>query len=118
MRSITNAFYAVGVGAAHPNGARVGIPEVSATEKSNGIQLNTYPNPSQDFVQVKVNGESDSNIEVMITDEMGRVRFEEFSNLNAGENNFDIDIKKLPIGKYNLRAVKMVKMGLLLELNH
>ncbi len=99
------------MGAAHPNGARVGFTEVAETVNSEAFQMTTYPNPTQDFVQIKVEGEADANIEVMITDEMGRVRFEKFSNLNAGENNINIDIKKLPVGKYNLRAVKNGKNG-------
>jgi bacillolysin len=113
VRSITNAFYAVGVGAAHPNGARIGLPveNIVTTKNNDEIQVTTFPNPSQDFVQIKLNGEQDSNIEVMITDEMGRVRFEKFSNLNTGENNINIDVKKLPVGKYNLRAVKTLKDG-------
>lgn len=115
VRSITNAFYAVGVGAAHPNGARIGVSEIVESQNSEQIKITTYPNPSQDFVQIKLNGEADSNIEVMITDEMGRVRFEKMSNMNIGENNINIDIKKLPKGKYYLRAVKNGKNGSLIS---
>jgi bacillolysin len=110
-KSVTNAFYAVGVGAAHPAGARVGVPETDQVASSNEIKISTYPNPSQDYVQIKVEGQSQDNIEVMITDEMGRVRFEKISNLTQGENNINIDVKKLPAGKYNLRAVKSAKDG-------
>ncbi len=111
LRSVTNAFYAVGVGAAHPNGAREGATEDMPIAENSELKITTYPNPSQETVQIKVEGDTDSNIEVMITDEMGRVRFEKMSNLNVGENNINIDIKKLPIGKYHLRAVKSGKNG-------
>ena len=111
VRSVTNAFYAVGVGAAHPNGAREGATEDMPIAENSELKITTYPNPSQETVQIKVKGETDANIEVMITDEMGRVRFEKMSNLNVGENNINIDIKKLPIGKYHLRAVKNGKNG-------
>jgi bacillolysin len=113
VRSVTNAFYAVGVGAASPNGARIGVPvdNTIADINHDDIKISTFPNPSQDFIQLKVKGEANSKIDVTIVDEMGRVRFEKLSNLTDGENNFNIDIKKLPIGKYNLRAVKNSNSG-------
>ena len=113
VRSTTNAFHAVGVGAAHPNGARISAEEIAqmADLEEFKMEISTYPNPSKDFVQIKLEGDKDENIEVLITDELGRVRLERMSNLAAGENNFNIDIKKLPVGKYNLRAVKNGKNG-------
>lgn len=111
-KSVTNAFYAVGIGAAHPGGARMGVNEqASLAEAIKEMEISTYPNPSTEMMQIKLDGEDDATIEVMITDEMGRVKFERMGNLKSGENNINIDIKSLPRGKYNLKAVKNGKNG-------
>jgi bacillolysin len=104
VRSTTNAFYAVGVGAASPNGLReAAVSETADTEEFN---LNTFPNPSQDFVVVNCKVGHNAMIDVMITNEVGSTFYAKSKLLQTGDNSIRIDVKNLPKGKYILKAIR------------
>lgn len=109
VRSVTNAFYAVGIGAASPNGARVGVPD--AANAIPNFEVNTFPNPSNNLVEIKLDAAAHENLQILIVNEAGRVFFEKASRLQTGNNNFNMDISRLPKGKYNLRAIKTGQDG-------
>ena len=106
--STTNAFYAVGVGAAYP------VPITSFSNPKNSLVNNNstediivYPNPSTDLVHLQINSKSESNLEVMLVDMLGRIQFQKTYMQEIGSNEILLDVQQLARGQYLLSVTDL-----------
>ena len=67
------------------------------------FNLNIFPNPSTDEINISFNSDKIMQYQVMIYDELGRVVLKKEKNITyKGENNFEINIQNLNSGNYFL----------------
>lgn len=70
---------------------------------NNGIALHKiYPNPALNKVNVKIESRRSVNSTILITDLSGRIVIEKPISIHTGKNDFNIEIKNLASGTYNL----------------
>ncbi len=75
--------------------------------KEEGIlSMKTYPNPSKEAVQIDYKSKNDAEITVQITDLMGRTYLQKATQVKAGENQLQFDIKNLTNGNYIIRTIQ------------
>lgn len=72
----------------------VGIEENTLSD------MNVYPNPAEDIVNITLNANETTNAQVTITNIMGQVVYKQSTALNAGNNNFQINIGNFNAGVY------------------
>jgi len=78
-----------------------GLEEVPQTLKN----LNIYPNPANDFIDIVLDYDIKSSTEIVIYSEAGYIYHKEkISNLNKNEP-YRLDISKVPAGKYFITIV-------------
>ena len=111
--STTNAFYAVGIGAAYPTPI-VSPNNFSQANMQNGLANNhnyqdviAYPNPSTDLINLHVNLKSASNVDVMLVDMLGRIQFQKTYIGEVGNNELSLNVQHLSRGQYILRVTNL-----------
>ena len=78
-----------------------GLEEVPQTLKN----LNIYPNPANDFIDIVLDYDIKSSTEIIVYSEAGYIYHKEkISNLNKNEP-YRLDISKVPAGKYFITIV-------------
>jgi len=88
-------------------GALVELPIILNVGVEDGListTVNTWPNPTNDVLNVTVDGVANSRIEATVLDLTGRRVLDiPASNLIAGENRFTVNVNTIPNGAYLLR---------------
>ncbi len=80
------------------------ILNVGVEEGLKNTQVNTWPNPTADVLNVTVEGAANSRIEATVLDLTGRRVLDiPTSNLIAGENRLTVNVNTIPNGAYLLR---------------
>jgi len=74
-------------------------PTAAASILSND-QINMYPNPADDFVNVNVQSKSDGNVNITIADATGKVCLQQQRTLKAGYNKLVLNTAELSKGIY------------------
>lgn len=59
-----------------------------------------YPNPVSDLLNLSVSARAESKMNAMITDMSGRILSRKAIQISRGQNNFGLDVSKLPSGTY------------------
>ena len=77
---------------------------VGINEKSPGISINVYPNPSQGEILVSLNSASVSPVEINVTNVLGEKVNELTSFAETGRNNFKINLSGVPDGIYFVKV--------------
>ena len=76
----------------------------SRTSTFNNVELSIYPNPASDFIDINMNLEQESAVEVAVFNSLGQqVLANDFGQMEVGQNNFDLNVNKLQNGIYFLR---------------
>lgn len=68
------------------------------------FSISLFPNPSNDFLNIKLQMPSNGKTRMVIMNELGQVMYKREQNLNAGMNNMRLDIRGFAAGAYVLRA--------------
>lgn len=68
------------------------------------LDLQLYPNPSKDFVNLKINCKTILSIVIQITDAVGRVISQQKISLTAGEQHLPIDLSTFDTGVYFIKV--------------
>jgi uncharacterized protein (DUF2141 family) len=68
--------------------------------------MKTYPNPSKEAIQIDYKSINDAEVQVQVTDLMGRTYLQKATQVKAGENQLQYDIKNLPNESYIIRAIQ------------
>src|SRR4030095_7873219 len=66
--------------------------------------LSVYPNPSNEYFNVQIVAETESDLVYHVYDNLGRIILSSQQHLVAGSNRFTIDLKEYPAGLYILRT--------------
>lgn len=69
----------------------------------NTIQLNIYPNPSQNNINLSFNSYTNSNAQLIIYDISGRIIKQINTATLAGTNKINVETSELAKGIYNLQ---------------
>lgn len=81
--------------------------EKSGDETALLASLNTYPNPTTDYVLLTLENESTENLEVKISDmTLGRVMLQNAYEKTGSKFSEKIDVKNLPIGNYVIEVMQ------------
>jgi hypothetical protein len=104
LPDVADAFGNVGVDATQfvPSATKtlpVGIWNTSVNSIKNESEFVIYPNPANNFIQLKYNGKTLSNVEVKIFDILGKIVFAKNVNLTQSDEQ-TIDFSSLPKGIY------------------
>ncbi|MEO9021272.1 MAG: T9SS type A sorting domain-containing protein [Ginsengibacter sp.] len=78
----------------------------------NGVSMKLYPNPVTAELNVKINSPKAQNINLKITDALGKSVYQEIIPANAGTNSHSINVEKLSAGIYYLNVMingKLIK---------
>jgi len=79
-----------------PNGGNTNSMRVS--------NLGIYPNPASDFVQVKMNLENETDVEMSIFNNLGQaILTKDFGEIGKGQNSFELNVNNLETGIYFLQ---------------
>lgn len=65
-------------------------------------QVNVFPNPAQEFVQLQLNGEIAGDYELILTSSTGQILIQQNIQMVNGDNQHMINISNLPSGLYGL----------------
>ncbi len=79
------------------------ISEVLPTNITNGNSIKVYPNPSFDKWNVTLNSVNTENVEIIVTDCVGKTVYSDKINLSKGDNNFTIDGTSFSKGIYVIK---------------
>ncbi|MDR6564564.1 MULTISPECIES: T9SS type A sorting domain-containing protein [unclassified Arcicella] len=100
--------------------SRIAVSEKSGPETPLLGSLNTYPNPTTDYVLLTLDNESTENLEVKISDlTFGRVMLQNVFEKSGSKFSEKLDIRNLPAGNYVIEVIqgkeqmvkKIVKAG-------
>ncbi len=69
-------------------------------EKEDILNVNLFPNPAQDIVNITFDAEEAGITNIMVMDIRGQVMISQQLNLNKGANQFDLDVSRLQSGNY------------------
>jgi|GEM_PF-4150246 len=70
-----------------------------------GSDLQVFPNPVKDQLDLLVNTTSANNSKIIITDLQGNVFKTSFTPLTKGKNKISIDLSNVPAGMYTVRLI-------------
>jgi bacillolysin len=70
------------------------------------LSMKTYPNPSKEAILIDYKSKNDAEVQVQITDLMGRTYLQKATQVKAGENQLQFEIKNLPNGSYIIRTIQ------------
>lgn len=76
----------------------VGTAEVAAEQ----FEINVFPVPTTDHINVRVVAEKTQDVEMMVTDYTGRIIYSRKVNMAKGPNLHDINLGNFDAGVYNL----------------
>lgn len=76
-------------------------------ERNSVLDVNLYPNPSNEFVRVSYQAETTGQVQVQLVDLMGRVYVQEATAVQTGENQFQYRIGGLKVGNYLLKVTEV-----------
>jgi hypothetical protein len=79
-------------------------------EESTLSDMNVYPNPANENLNISINSMVNSNANVVVTDMLGKVVLNVPANLIAGEFNLNINVASLDAGFYTV-SVRDAKNG-------
>ena len=78
------------------------VNNLTSTKVSEG--LNIFPNPASDYVQINMDLEVESDIEISIFNSLGQqVMNKDFGKNNAGQSSFEMEVNNLQTGFYLMR---------------
>lgn len=76
----------------------IGVNELAS---NNGLSLmGAYPNPANDFTNIRYNINEQANVSVEVFDLTGRVIQQSSETLNAGTHNLKVSLENIPAGNY------------------
>lgn len=76
----------------------VATAETPATQ----FDINVFPVPTTDHINVRVVAEKNEDVEMLVTDMTGRVIYSRAVNMTKGPNLYDIHLGAFDAGMYNL----------------
>ncbi|MFV0599441.1 MAG: DNRLRE domain-containing protein [Bacteroidales bacterium] len=79
------------------------LPEVIPTSVIIGNSIKVYPNPSFDKWNVTLNSVNTENVDIIVTDCVGKTVYCDKINLSKGDNNFTIDGSSFSKGIYLIK---------------
>jgi len=76
----------------------IGVDELTSVS-----EMNVYPNPANDVINLSFNGIESSKMNISLIDQTGRVVREEQFNFSTGLNNHSLNINNVASGVYELQ---------------
>ena len=75
-------------------------------EENNFSNINVYPNPAKDFININIDVLTPNKTEIAVFDVLGRnVYSKSLGNLNVGEITVNINTEKLKSGLYYIHVL-------------
>ncbi len=99
--SALNTIYLNSVNSSYISLPLVSFPN-SLKEITNEIELNVFPNPANNLLNIKLNSKNQNLFFIRLTDKTGRVVFNEKIAVSNGLNNYSINTSKFENGVYGL----------------
>ena len=96
------AFYRLKIINAEGKSSYSGIVIVNSKRNSNQLVQTIYPVPAKDILHLQINGSTDEQITLLLTDIGGRQLVRKTPLIKKGINAYDINIQSLPAGNYYL----------------
>jgi len=87
-----------------PNFDILSANNVIARQSTTGFSCLIYPNPASGMLQLQLQSNQSGNAEIKIYNMQGQTVYTGSSVIQTGANFFNIDIRKLPAGVYQLNA--------------
>lgn len=83
------------------------LSKLSTSIFDNGkrIDVDVFPNPTRDYVELNLDLDRSSIVEVIIVDNVGRVLYTDKSYVGSGNNNWTVNIEEYNSGIYHVRIV-------------
>lgn len=75
-------------------------------EEALSLELNLFPNPAVDFVNLDIQSSNHIQTSLSISDQLGRIIFEQEIELYEGMNDVELNTSKYPLGIYFLNLKK------------
>jgi bacillolysin len=80
------------------------------------ISYKIYPNPTSDFMQIQYKAKQQGEIQVQITNTMGKILFLQNEQIDSGNNDLRLNIRAVPKGRYivtitDLSNAQQIKSG-------
>ncbi len=80
------------------------------------ISYKIYPNPTSDFMQIQYKAKQQGEIQVQITNSMGKILFLQNEQIETGNNDLRLNIRAVPKGRYivtvtDLSNAQQIKTG-------
>jgi hypothetical protein len=74
--------------------------------KDNGLNVQLYPNPANELLNIEIQTGADAQIEIEIIDEAGRTIMTQTIDkiVKAGKHKFEVNTAALPQSNYTLRV--------------
>lgn len=91
---------------AESSSKQIELSSESVLQEEGIMSMKTYPNPSKEAIQIDYKSKNDAEVQVQITDLMGRTYLQKATQVKAGENRLQYDIRNLPNGSYIIRAIQ------------
>lgn len=76
--------------------------EMTSLELLADDELNIFPNPTQDFLNIELDNEMHGNLTLRIVNTLGQTVLQQYISKNQNEERWEINLSKLPIGNYQL----------------
>ena len=67
--------------------------------------VNLYPNPVVDKLNILISAVKEENIQLIITDIVGKILVQESKSVTKGENLLTLSTQKLVSGNYTIKAI-------------
>lgn len=79
------------------------ISEVISTNITNGNSIKVYPNPTSDKWNIDLFSDNAENVDIIVSDCVGKIIYNDKINLSKGDNNFTIDGSSFSKGIYLIK---------------
>ena len=98
----SGTYYNLGVGITDT--ATVTYPTVEVENKANRLafNINIYPNPTLNYLNINVFSELSGIAELFIVNENGQILYSSNKQVKQGENKYSLNVTNLPSGSYQL----------------
>ncbi|RLD36215.1 MAG: hypothetical protein DRI83_05730, partial [Bacteroidetes bacterium] len=74
-------------------------------EESFMTEINLYPNPAGESLNIELYSEKNANIQVQVVNQTGQIVINNVQALNAGNNKTTLNTSDLPGGYYTLKMI-------------
>jgi len=83
---------------------------LSSSQLQKELTASVSPNPTSDFMQLSITAEYSSEVQVLITDLLGKVYREQLVQLTAGQNNIPFQLNDMGQGIYFMNITASTKL--------